>query len=71
MEEAVGVGKFARYVIEPRAEGVYLFVFESTDSAFPEKDFLEDTTVIAKELCEEEFGVKPDHWRPYSGESLR
>ena len=65
MEEAVGVGKFARYVIEPSPEGFYCFVFETTDSEFPERDYLQDTKQIVKEMCKEGSGVALDQWQPY------
>jgi len=71
MEEAVGVGKFARYVIEPSPEGFYCFVFETKDSEIPERDYLQDSKQIVKEMCEEDFGVGLDNWRPFKGESLR
>ena len=71
MEEAVGVGKFARYVIEPSPEGFYCFVFERNDSEFPERDYLQDTRQIVKVMCEEDFGVALDQWKPFHGASLR
>ncbi len=71
MEEAIGVGKFARYVIEPSPEGFYCFVFERSDSKFPERDYLQDTKQIVKELCEEDFDVPFDQWKPFDGASLR
>lgn len=71
MEEASGVGKFARYVIEPSSEGFYCFVFEQEDSVVPERDYLQDTKTIVKEMCEEDFGVPIDQWRPFVGPSLR
>ncbi|MEM7430237.1 MAG: hypothetical protein AAF441_29615 [Pseudomonadota bacterium] len=37
--------------------GVYVEVYESADSAAPERDHLEDTFALAKERCREEFGL--------------
>ncbi|MEO0440301.1 MAG: hypothetical protein AAF067_05435 [Pseudomonadota bacterium] len=71
MEEAIGVGRFHRYVIEPQPEGVYLFIFEKAGSSFPEKDFLEDSKEVVKEICKEDYGVSIESWGPYHGDSLR
>jgi len=52
-----------RLVLEPQAEGVYIFVFETEASTFPERDYLENTLIDAFELCDEDFGVPRGSWR--------
>lgn len=70
MLEALGVGKFARYLIEQQPEGAYLFVFETTDSKFPEWDYLLDVVEDAKEQAIEDYGVPMDAWSEVDHPSL-
>ena len=57
-----GVGLY-RIVLEPRGEGVYAFIYETADSAFPERDYLLDTMEGAVAMCVEEYGVPAISWR--------
>lgn len=70
MEEAIGVGTYARYVIEPTDDGAYLFVFESRLSKVPERNYLQDSAEIAKGQALEDFGVPLASWQSFDGESI-
>ncbi|KQY89516.1 hypothetical protein [Brevundimonas sp. Root1423] len=63
-------GHAHRVVIEPAAEGAYLFVFEGDGSAFRERDYLLDDVDKAKLVALEEFGIASDSWRVWTGASL-
>ncbi len=49
--------------IEVEDVGAYLFVWETPQSASPEKDYLQDTLEIAKEQAEEDYRVPVSAWR--------
>ncbi len=51
-----------RLVLEPKGEGVYVFVFETESSAFPERDHLLDTLQDAVAFCAEEYGAPEISW---------
>ena len=55
---------YNRFVLRKHPEGVYCFVFERTDSQFPEQDYLYDSWEQAKERCLEEWGVPLNDWAP-------
>ena len=59
-----------RLVIQPSPEGVYLFVFETEASVFPEQDWLQDSVEDARVQAQEDFGARPDSWTPWEGASL-
>jgi len=52
-----------RLVLQPKGEGVYVFVFETEESAFPERDHLVDTLQDAVAFCAEEYGAPEIAWR--------
>ena len=70
MEEAIGVGRFARYLIEPHPVGVYLFIWETTESTSSDRDYLLDSVEDAKEAALEDYQVPLDSWRPFVGKSM-
>ncbi len=59
-----------RLVIEPTADGAYLFVFETEASKFPEQDHLQSTVAEAKAQALEDFGAPIDAWTGWEGPSL-
>ena len=59
-----------RLVIETRAEGAYLFVFEGEGSGFPEQDHLQDTIDQAKAQAFDDFGAPLEAWSRWDGPSL-
>jgi hypothetical protein len=59
-----------RLVIEPAAEGVYLFVFETAESTAPERDYLQDTLEQALAQAQEDFGTPVEGWTAWEGPSL-
>lgn len=63
-------GDAHRLVIEPAPEGAYLFVFEGSGSAFPERDYLLDDVETAKQVAIEDFGVAEGTWTAWTGASL-
>ena len=58
-----------RLVLQPEGEGVYVFVFETEASAFPERDYLLDTLQDAVAWCAEQYGAAEIAWRAV-GETL-
>ncbi len=52
-----------RILLEPRAEGMYVNVFDSPNSPGPSRDMLQDDLAMAKRACEQEYGVDPTAWR--------
>ena len=52
-----------RIVLEAQGEGVYVFVYETADSAFPERDYLVETMDDAVSMCAEDYGVPAISWR--------
>ena len=70
MQEARGVGRFARYLIEPQPEGAYLFVWETGESEAPEQDHLLDSVQDAKEVAFEDFGVPLASWCTWEGKGF-
>ncbi|MBF0665725.1 MAG: hypothetical protein IR159_09345 [Brevundimonas sp.] len=56
-------GHFRIVLLEPEIEGVYVHVFETAESVFPERDYLQDTLQDAMEFCAENFGVPESSWR--------
>ena len=52
-----------RILLEQRAEGTYVNVFESSNSLGPAHDWLQDDLEMAKRFCLQCFGVKEADWR--------
>ena len=71
MFESFNAGSNYRLVLQPEAEGTYVFIFKRADSRFPERDELQDTVEIAKECCLADFGTPLDSWRAFAGERIR
>ena len=46
-----------RISFESSAEGVYVFIYHSPESKFPERDYLQDNWQMAREFCIEDLGV--------------
>jgi hypothetical protein len=63
--------KAFRVVLESYSEGVYVFVFHSATSTFPETDTIQDNYEMAKKACEEDFGIKPHEWKEIRDLGLR
>ena len=53
---------FHRIELVQEAEGVYIFICERADSAFPERDYLVDNFEVAHEACAEDYGVPLESW---------
>lgn len=47
-------------------EGVYVWIWLKKNSEFPEYDYLQDNSSIAKTQCHEEFGIPLDSWSEIS-----
>jgi hypothetical protein len=60
-----------RVVLESYPEGVYVFVFHSEASRFPETDTLQDNLQMAELVCEQDFGIKPNEWKEIPDIGLR
>jgi len=54
---------FHKVVLEPAPEGTYIFIYESPQSKFAEKDYLQDDLDDAKRFCEQELGLGRDGWK--------
>lgn len=53
---------YFRVILEPAIEGTYIFIYESYNSKFPDKDFLQGDLEDAKRFCEQEFNLNLNHW---------
>jgi len=54
---------FYKVVLEPAPEGTYIFIYESAQSKFAEKDYLQDDLDDAKRFCEQELGLLKGSWK--------
>ena len=54
----------ARIELEDTPEGTYIFVYETAQSAHPERDYLQDDLATAQEICRDDYGVPLSSWRP-------
>jgi hypothetical protein len=52
-----------RVVLEERAEGVYVNVFEHASSTEPYIDILQDNLEMAKRACCQDYGIEEHQWR--------
>lgn len=52
-----------RILLEVRAEGTYVNVFESEGARGPYRDWLQDDLEMAMRACEQDFGVTRDQWQ--------
>jgi hypothetical protein len=52
-----------RILLEERAEGVYVNVFETSTSPGPYKDWLQDDLEMAKRACRQDYGIQETEWR--------
>lgn len=48
---------------EDSVAGWYIYVYETSASKNPERDYLQDTLDLAKECCLEDFGVPLSSWK--------
>lgn len=64
-----GLRGAARLVIQPAADGVYLFVFETASSPAPERDYLQDRMEDALAQAAEDFGAT-GLWLPWEGSTF-
>ena len=53
-----------RVLLKENPEGVYVFVFDSRESQYPEKDWLQDDWEMAKRACFQDFGIQDHEWIP-------
>ncbi len=53
-------------ILDPQSVGVYLFIYETTESEFPERDYLQDDLEMAREMALEDFQIPLTAWRPCS-----
>ncbi len=51
-----------RVVLEERAEGVYVNVFENASSTEPYIDILQSDLAMAKRACKQDYGIDDDQW---------
>ena len=51
-----------RVILEQCQEGVYVFIFDSVNSMNPEREYLQDSLEIAKEMALDEFGITEAMW---------
>ncbi len=58
----VNTDGFDRIELVQEKEGVYIFIFERSDSAFPERDYLVDDFDVAREACADDYGVPFNSW---------
>jgi len=56
---------FAKIVLEEDSVGTYVFIFETAQSQFPERDYLQNNLTLAQEICLEDYGVPLSSWRPF------
>ena len=61
-EAKLGRDRLDRLVLEQHPEGVYIFVFETPNSKYPERDYLQDDLNMAMEVCAEDYGVGKTSW---------
>jgi len=54
---------FFKVVLEPAPEGAYIFIYETAESKFAEKDYLQDDIADAKRFCEQELGLPKSGWK--------
>ena len=52
-----------RVVLEERAEGVYVNVFEHASSTEPYIDILQDDLEMAIRSCKHRYGIEEHQWR--------
>jgi len=62
----INSGGFSKIVLEDTTVGKYIFVYETVQSNFPERDFLQDDLAIAQDICRDDYGVPLSSWRPAS-----
>jgi len=55
--------EFYKVVLEPAPEGTYIFIYQTSDSKFAEKDYLQDDLEDAKRFCEQELGLYKGNWK--------
>lgn len=55
-----------RIVLRQEVEGVYVFVYSSKTSSFPERDYLQDSVELAKSYCRDELGCGECSWEVLS-----
>lgn len=54
---------YYRVVLEPAAEGVYIFIFKTQASTAAELDFLQNDIQDAKRFCSEVLGLSITGWK--------
>jgi len=54
---------FSRLILEQAEEGVYVFVYKTDNSEYPEIDHLQDDLKHAKKQCLDDYGVPIDAWK--------
>jgi hypothetical protein len=52
-----------RVVLEERAEGVYVNVFDSPAATEPYIDILQSDLIMAKRACKQDYGIEDHEWR--------
>lgn len=53
---------FHRIELEEKPEGVYVYIFERADSAFPEMDYLDESWEDARKRCAEDYQAPLASW---------
>ena len=59
-------GAVYRVALTERPEGVYIWVWETSSSKRPERDYLQDTLQVAFECCVEDYQIMPEDWQQVS-----
>lgn len=59
-----------RILLEPRAEGCYVNVFQAPGDEYPFRDMLQDDLEMAMRDCQQDYGVSPEAWRVVPNEPI-
>ena len=62
LEATVNRDGIHRIVLEQYQEGVYVYVFKTPQSKWPEEDHLQDDFDMAKLACKDDYGISESDW---------
>ena len=62
LQAIVDIKGVYRVILEHYPEGVYVLIFESPDSQYPYKDYLQLDWDMAKRACFQDFGISDEMW---------
>ena len=52
-----------RVLLEERAEGTYVYVFDEAAARGPCEDYLQDDLEMAMRACQQDFGIHREQWQ--------